>query len=126
MVSKSAMFERATRLCRMSPQIATTSRPLRRRIVSASKAAGLTYANIDAKLAADNAGRALLRAAEVNVSALSAAVDVEICRGPRLPNFVIIPPLKSEPSPANLRSAATLRQRLQVGWGRLDDGQRRA
>ena len=41
-VFRSAMFERATRLCRMSPQIATVSppsRPLRRRIVSASSKA---------------------------------------------------------------------------------------
>ena len=39
---RSAMFERATRLCRTSPQIATvspSSRPLRRRIVSASSSA---------------------------------------------------------------------------------------
>src|SRR5215472_6034643 len=39
---KSAMFERATRLCRMSPQIATVrppSRPRRWRIVSASSKA---------------------------------------------------------------------------------------
>ncbi len=36
------MFERATRLCRMSPQIATVRpsiRPLRRRMVSASSSA---------------------------------------------------------------------------------------
>ena len=42
MMLRSAMFERATRLCRMSPQIATmspSSRPLRRRIVSASSSA---------------------------------------------------------------------------------------
>ena len=41
-VLSSAMFERATRLCRTSPQIATVSppsRPLRRRIVSASSSA---------------------------------------------------------------------------------------
>ena len=42
MMLSSAMFERATRLCRTSPQIATVSppsRPLRRRIVSASSSA---------------------------------------------------------------------------------------